>query len=83
MEAQATPGNPREEREDALRAGKGVRGKHIPGSGNRGLRGNRTSVAFIRSLLVRGGLAGMRRLEHQVGLGVFLDKTLEFWLGTQ
>lgn len=25
MEAQATPGNPREEREDALRAGKGVR----------------------------------------------------------
>ena len=48
MEAQATPGNPREERKDTLVTGKGVQWeKYIPGRGSRGLRQNRTSVAFI------------------------------------
>ena len=80
MEAQATPGNPREERKDTLVTGKGVQWeKYIPGRGSRGLRQNRTSVAFIPEYPSSGEVSqGCARLEHRVGLGVFLDKALEF-----
>ena len=82
MEAQATPGNPREERGCSQDWEGCPGGEAHPRQWEQRPEAEQ-DVSGLHTQTPPSGEAsqGCGRLEHQVGLGVFLDKALEFcWI---